>query len=328
VTVVSYTLGGGLGPFGRKYGYAADHVTAIEVVTADGRLRRVSADSEPDLFWALRGGKGNFGVVVAIEFDLFPIRSFYGGGIFFPGELSGKVLHLFREWAAEAPEEMSGSVGLLHLPPLPSVPEPLQDRFVAHLRIAHLGDPAEGERLVAPFRALGTPIIDGVGEMPYSSVAAVHNDPVDPLPLVEHGALLRELPAEAVDEFLRLAGPDTASPLALAEIRHMGGALARSPAIPNAVGNRDTTLFSVFLAAAGGPADAAALHGYEQTLINAMRPWSTGRRYLNFMFADDAEPQTAALAWSEQHYPRLREIKRRYDPANLFRINHNIPPAN
>ncbi|GAB3877915.1 FAD-binding oxidoreductase [Microbispora bryophytorum] len=326
VTVVSYTLGGGLGPFGRKHGYAADHVTAVEVVTADGRLRRVTAESEPDLFWALRGGKGNFGVVVAIEFDLFPIRGFYGGGIFFPGELSGKVLHLFREWTADVPEEMSGSVGLLHLPALPFVPEPLRDRLVAHLRITYLGDPAEGERLVAPFRALGEPIIDAVVEMPYSAVAAVHNDPVDPLPLFEHGALLSELPAKAVDEFLRLAGPDAASPLVLAEIRHMGGALARPPAVPNAVGNRDATLYNVFLVAAGGPPDAKALHGYEQTLIDALAPWSTGRRYLNFMFGGDADPRTAALAWSEEAYPRLREIKGRYDPANLFRINHNIPP--
>ncbi|XVU22847.1 FAD-binding oxidoreductase [Actinoplanes sp. CA-054009] len=323
VTVVSYTIGGGLGPFGRKHGYAADHVTALELVTADGELRRVTAGSEPDLFWAVRGGKGNFGVVVAVEFTLFPIRTFYGGGIFFPGELSGEVLHLFRRWTADLPEEMSASVGLLHLPPLPFVPEPLRDRLVAHLRITYLGDPAEGERLIAPFRALGEPVIDAVAELPYTAIASVHSDPVDPLPLYEHGALLRALPAEAVDEFLRLAGPSAASPLVLAEIRHMGGALARPPAVPNAVGNRDDTLYNVFLVAAGGPPDAEALHGYEQQLIDALAPWSTGRRYLNFMFA--GEP--AALAWSPTDYPRLQAVKRRYDPANLFRVNHNIPPS-
>jgi FAD/FMN-containing dehydrogenase len=329
VTVVSYTIGGGLGPFGRKHGYAADHVTACEIVTADGELRRVTAESEPDLFWAVRGGKGNFGVVVAIEFRLFPIRTFYGGGIYFPGELSAKVLHLFRSWTADLPEEMSASVGLLHLPPLPFVPEPLRDRLLAHLRITYLGDPVEGERLVAPFRALGEPIIDAVGELPYTAIASVHNDPVDPLPLYEHGALLRELPAEAVDELLRLAGPDApASPLVLAEIRYLGGALARPPAVPNAVGNRDATLYNVFLVAAGGPPDADSLLGYEQTLIDALAPWSTGRRYLNFMFAHDTDPKTAALAWSDEAYHRLRAVKRRYDPTNLFRINHNIPPAN
>ena len=119
--MVSYTLGGGLGPFGRKYGYAADHVTALDALTADGALRRVTAASDPDLFWALRGAKGNFGVVVAIEFTVFPIGSFYGGGIFFPGEIAGEVLHLFRKWTRDLPEEMSASVGLLHLPAAPAI---------------------------------------------------------------------------------------------------------------------------------------------------------------------------------------------------------------
>ncbi|BCY08376.1 FAD-binding oxidoreductase [Actinoplanes sp. L3-i22] len=327
VTVVSYTLGGGLGPFGRKYGYAADHVTALDVVTADGELRHVTAASEPDLFWALRGGKGNFGVVIAIEFTLFPIPAFYGGGIFFPGELAADVLHLFQEWTQDLPEEMSASVGLLHLPPLPFVPEPLRDRLVAHLRITYLGSPSEGAVLVQPFRELGTPIIDAVGILPYAAIASVHNDPVEPLPLYEHGALLRELPKEAVDTVLKFAGPGSASPLVLAEIRHMGGALSRAPEVPNAVGNRDETLYNVFLVAAGGPPAAAALHGYEQELIDALAPWSTGRRYLNFMFAGDAAPGAAALAFAPESYERLTGIKRRFDPANLFRINHNIAPA-
>jgi FAD/FMN-containing dehydrogenase len=327
VTVVGYTLGGGLGPFGRKYGYAADHVTALDVVTPDGELRHVTADSEPDLFWALRGAKGNFGVVVAIEFTVFPIKAFYGGGIFFPGELAADVLHLFREWTKDLPEEMSASVGLLHLPAAPFVPEPLRDRLVAHLRITYLGGPSDGAILVQPFRDLGTPIIDAVGPMPYAAVAAVHNDPVDPLPLYEHAALLRELPAEAIETILRYAGPGAQSPLVLAEVRHMGGALSRAPEVPNAVGNRDETLYNVFLVAAGGPPDAAALHAYEQRLIDALAPWSTGRRYLNFMFAADADPRTAALAYAPEAYERLAAIKRRFDPANLFRINHNIPPA-
>ncbi|WP_436531798.1 FAD-binding oxidoreductase [Actinoplanes sp. HUAS TT8] len=327
VTVVSYTLGGGLGPFGRKHGYAADHVTALDVVTADGELRHVTADSEPDLFWALRGAKGNFGVVVAIEFAVFPIEAFYGGGIFFPGELAGDVLHLFREWVKTVPEEMTASVGLLHLPPAPFVPEPLRDRLVAHLRIAYLGGPSDGALLVEPFRKLGTPIIDAVGALPYAAVAAVHNDPVDPLPTYEHAMLLRELPAEAVDTILGLAGPGAESPLILAEVRHLGGALGRAPEVPNAVGNRDETLFNVFLVAAGGPPDAPALLGYEQRLIDALQPWSTGRRYLNFMFEADADEKTAALAYAPEAYERLAAIKREFDPANLFRINHNIPPA-
>nr|WP_221376969.1 FAD-binding oxidoreductase [Actinoplanes polyasparticus] len=322
VSVIGYTLGGGLGPFGRRYGYAADHVWSLDVVTADGELRHVTADGDPDLFWALRGAKGNFGVVVAMEFTLFPIASFYGGGLFLPGELAAKALHLFREWVAGLPEEMTASVCLLSLPPAPFVPEPLRGRRVVHLRFAYLGDAAEGARLVEPFRRLGEPIIDAVTELPYAAVAAVHNDPVDPMPIVEQATLLRELPAEAVDTFLRFAA-DERSPLVMAELRHLGGALGRPPAIPNAVGNREAA-FTVFAAAVGGPEDAPRLHAYEEAFVNALKPWSTGRRYANFMFAGDTDPETVALAYPDDSFRRLRDLKHRFDPANTFRINHNI----
>ncbi|MBL7257184.1 FAD-binding oxidoreductase [Paractinoplanes lichenicola] len=322
VSVIGYTLGGGLGPFGRKYGYAADHVRSMDVVTADGELRHVTAQSEPELFWALLGSKGNFGVVVAMEFALFPITIFYGGGLFLPGELAGEALHLFREWVRDVPDEMTASICLLNLPPVEFVPEPLRGRLVTHLRFAHLGP--DGERLVQPFRDLGEPIIDAVTQLPYGAVAAVHNDPVDPMPIVERATMLRELPAEAVDTILRLAGPGSDSPLVMAEIRHLGGALGRPPQVPNAVGNRADAEFSVFVAAVGG---GPQLEAYEQAVIDALRPWSTGRRYLNFMFAGDTDPETVALAYSDDAFRRLREIKRRHDPANTFRINHNIAPA-
>ncbi|MBM2619043.1 FAD-binding oxidoreductase [Actinoplanes sp. LDG1-06] len=325
VSVIGYTLGGGLGPFGRKYGYAADHVRSMDVVTADGELRTVTAQSDPDLFWALLGTKGNFGVVVAMEFGLFPIASFYGGGLFLPGELAGDVFHLFREWVADVPDEMSASVCLLNLPPAPFVPEPLRGRLVAHIRFAFLGDVAEGERLVAPFRALGEPVIDAVTELPYAAVAAVHSDPVDPMPVVEQATLLRELPAEAVDTILRFAGPGSDAPLVMAEVRHLGGALARPPATPNAVEIRHDARFSFFVAAVGPPTDD--LTNYQRAFVGALDPWTTGRRYLNFMFAGDTAPATVALAYTDESFRRLREVKRRHDPSNVFRINHNIEPA-
>src|SRR5262249_30201426 len=140
VGVVGYTLGGGHSPtLGRSQGYAADHVRSIEIVTADCELRKATQDSEPGLFWALRGGKGNFGVVTALEFDLFPVSELYGGGLYFPGARMAEVLHVWRVWAAELPESATTSVAILRLPPVPDIPEPLRGAFVLHVRFAFLG---------------------------------------------------------------------------------------------------------------------------------------------------------------------------------------------
>jgi FAD/FMN-containing dehydrogenase len=155
VGVTGYVLGGGLSPtMGRTYGWAADHVRAIEVVTADGTWRRATPTDEPHLFWALRGAKGNFGVVTAIEIDLFPVTTYFGGGLFYAGEHTAAVLHAYREWITTAPDELNSSVALLRLPPLPEVPEPLRGRLVVHVRVCHLGSVSDGERLVAPLRAV------------------------------------------------------------------------------------------------------------------------------------------------------------------------------
>src|SRR3954451_4687133 len=147
VGVLGYTLGGGLSPtLGRSHGYAADHVRSLDVVTADGKLRHVDAESEPDLFWAMRGGKGNFGVVTALEFDLFPASRLYGGGIYFPGERTADVLRAWTAWHPDTPETMISSFAALRLPPLPQVPKPLRGVFAVSLRIAYDGTAEDGER--------------------------------------------------------------------------------------------------------------------------------------------------------------------------------------
>jgi len=146
VGAVGYTLGGGIGLLGRRYGYAADHVRWLDVVTADGRLRRVSADADPELFFALRGGKGNFGVVVSMEIELMPVSRLYGGGLYFPGESTADALHVWCEWTRTVPDSMASSVMLIRYPGDPAEPEPLRDRFVTHLRVAWSGAPEEGER--------------------------------------------------------------------------------------------------------------------------------------------------------------------------------------
>ncbi|MEU4196983.1 FAD-binding oxidoreductase [Kribbella sp. NPDC026611] len=181
VGVVGYTLGGGMGPLGRKYGYAADHVRGIEVVTADGRLHEVSDLREPDLFRALLGGKGNFGVVTAVEFELAPVSRLYGGALYLAGEHAPEVLRTWWRWADEVDDETTSSIALLRLPAVPDVPEPPRGRLTAHVRIAHLGSAEQGERLVAPLRGVAPALIDSVGEMPYSAVARIHEDTTVPV---------------------------------------------------------------------------------------------------------------------------------------------------
>jgi FAD/FMN-containing dehydrogenase len=144
VGVVGYTMGGGLGALGRRHGFAADHVQAVEIVTADGALRRICADSEPELFWAVRGGKGNFGIVTALEMELVPVPSLYAGGIFFAGSDAPAVLHAFREWAPTLPEEVSTSIAIMRMPPLEELPPPLRGQTVVHLRYAYSGDDPGG----------------------------------------------------------------------------------------------------------------------------------------------------------------------------------------
>ncbi|GII52742.1 oxidoreductase [Planotetraspora thailandica] len=326
VGVVGYTLGGGLSPMlGRRYGFAADHVRSIELVTPDGELRQVDAEREPDLFWALRGGKGNFGVVTRLGFGLVPVTTIYGGGLFFPGEHVAAVLTAFRAVAASAPDELTVSFAFLRLPDLPFVPEPLRNRFTVHVRVAYLGATEVGERLVAPLRAAAPTIIDAVGEMPFTAVASIHADPVDPVPTYERSVLLRDFPQEAADALVEAAGPAVDTPVLMIEIRQLGGALAKDPAVPNAVGNRDAR-FQLFAATVGAPGMEETFAPALAPVVQALRPWATGGVQVNFLSAYDVAPERVSAAYEPAAYERLAMLKRRYDPKNLFRVNHNIPP--
>ena len=324
VGVVGYHLGGGLSPvLGRPLGYAADHVRSLDVVTADGRLRHVTAEHEPELFWALRGGEGNFGVVTAIEFDLFPVTTFYGGGLYFEGEDAAAVLRAYQSFVQDLPDQLSSSVLLIRTPDLPEIPEPVRGKLVVHVRIAHLGSEEEGARLIAPLRAAAPVLIDYVGEMPFTAIASIHNDPTDPLPTYQRTAMLPDLAPAAVERLLELVGPRAADPVMAVEIRHLGGALARSPKIPNPVGNRDAA-FSLFAVDLPGPNGVAATEAALDAVIEGMRPWTTGGRCLNFMGAADTAPESVRTAYTPQSYERLLAAKRRFDPENIFRINHNL----
>lgn len=178
VGVAGYTLSGGASPvLGRTYGWAADHVQKIEVVTSDGLLRQVTPTSEADLFWALRGGKGNFGVVTAIEFSLIPVSELYAGALFFTGDHTEAVLRAYQKFTATAPEDMNSSLALLRMPDLPFVPEFMRGKLTATVRISYLGTESRGRELVQPLRDSAPPILDTVAVIPYAQIASIHSDP-------------------------------------------------------------------------------------------------------------------------------------------------------
>jgi hypothetical protein len=322
VGVVGYTLGGGMGSLAREHGFAADHVHAVEIVTADGRIRRVDEHTDPELFWAVRGGKGSFGIVTSLEFALVPVSEIYGGAVFFTGGSAPAVLHAFRAWAPTLPEQATTSVALMRMPPLEELPEMLRGQFVVSLRFAFNGDLEEGRRLLAPMLEAGDVLIAGVGPMPYSQADMIHQDPTEPMPAWERGRLLRELPEEAVDALLGAAGPDVELPLVMVEMRLMGGAMARQPRVANAVGGRDAA-FTLFTVGPLVPGLEQAVPAAGDALFGAMEPWLTGTGQLNFL-GDAHTPEAVGRAWAPETHRRLLAVKAMVDPDNLFCHGHAL----
>lgn len=325
VGVVSYTLSGGVPMLGRRYGYAADHVRALDVVTADGELRHVTADTEPDLFWALRGGRGTLGIVVSLETDLVPVTGLYGGGLWFGDAAVEPALRAYADWVAGVPDAMGSSVLLMRMPDVPGVDGALRGRFVAHVRIAWSGPLDEGEQWVRPLRAAAPTLLDTVAAMPYREVGTIHAEPTDPVPFHARNTMLARFDRDAVDALLGVAGPDSGAPY-LVELRHFGGALARPPAVPNAVGRRDGA-FCLYSGSVVGPGELDAHRAAHDGLHATMRPWATGGVCLNFLTGPDVTPDELASGYLPGDVERLAAVKRRHDPTNMFRIGHQLPAA-
>jgi hypothetical protein len=229
VGVVGYTLGGGLSWLSRRHGLAANSVLAIELVTADGRLVRCDRDNEPDVFWALRGGGGSFGVVTAIEFVLYPAPQVYAGALLWPWERASEVLKAYVEWCRTAPDAISTSARLLQVPPLPDIPEPVRGRQFVAIDGAYLGDPESGAAALAALHAL-EPEIDMFAPIPAAALSHIHMDPEQPVPGHGDGMVLGELTPAAIETLVRVAGRGSGSPLLAVELRQLGGAISVPPA--------------------------------------------------------------------------------------------------
>ncbi|MFJ3672534.1 FAD-binding oxidoreductase [Streptomyces sp. NPDC090106] len=328
VGVIGYTLGGGIGPLlSRRYGYAADQVRRMDVVTADGTLLRVTPDSDPELFWALLGCKGNFGIVVAMEFTVFPVTRFYGGGLYFRGEDTARVLAVWRTWLRTLDEDTTTSVAVQRLPDVAALPDVLRGAFVLHVRVGHLGPADEGERLVAPLRGAAVPLLDTLGERPVEEAGEIHRDPVGPAPVWERSIGLREFSAATAEAFTAFTAADSDCPLRLVEIRALGGALDREPSTPNSVPSRGLPFVTLAVGVAEA-SDATAVTSCLDRYAVSMAPWADRRNIMNFLSPQAASsPVQMRALFGAERYAGLVAVKRRLDPDNMFRVNHNVRPG-
>ena len=322
--VAGFTLGGGIGWTMRKFGLACDNLAAADVVTADGRLVRASETENPDLLWGLRGGAGNFGIVTQFEFDLHPLGPLiYAGPIFYPADAARDLVRAFRDWAGDAPDEITALVNLTTAPPLPVIPEQWHGKKVAALIAASTGPVEDGEALVSGIRGVAEPIADLLGPMPYHAIQTL----IDPLwPKGIHAYFkatnLARLDDELIDRLceIHLAAP---GPQCEIHVHQMGGAVGRVAEGATAFAERSMPFVLNAVTGWHDPDLSTAHTEWARTAVAAASDASTGRAYVNFLGDNDA----ARTAYGEETYARLVSLKDAYDPTNVFRLNQNIEPA-
>ena len=318
VGVTGYTLGGGTGWLSRLYGFAADNVRRVELVTAAGELVTASAGEHPDLFWALRGGSGNFGVVTSLEFDLFPVASVYAGVAMFDPGRAAEAMSVYREWALDEPDESSTALVMAQMPPAAELPEPVRGKRVLMLRAFYVGTAGEAQRVLAPlYEAAGTPLLDGMRATSFPDAAAMMPPPPPAISEMQV-ELFREIPDEAID-----AAVEGAPGVMGIELRHWGGEMSRPGEDAGPIGHRQVPFSIVAGGVAATPEDAERMMAGVRTVVGKLRPYATGGAWLNFL----GDPARTADAYTDDDYARLRQVKAAYDPDNVFAANHNIPPA-
>ena len=327
VGAVGYTLGGGLGWLGRKYGLAADHVLEFQIVTPDGQLRTVSAQENSDLYWGLRGGGGSLGVVTAMTIRLFPVSTVYAGNLYYPGHMAQEVFRRYRDWVANAPDELTTSVLVMNYPPLPQLPEFLRGQTFVQVRGCYCGSVEEGEAQLRFWREWQAPLIDDFRAIPFSQAATISNDPIDPMPAFNSGAWLRTLSDAAIDTIVDHAMPQGGPPpLIFAEVRHAGGAIHREVGGKAVIGNREAEFVLSLVAVTPTPDAQAHVAAHTEHLMAALQPALTGGVYMNFLEGEESR-QRIRDGLGHDNYARLAQIKAQVDPANRLRYGFNVTPA-
>lgn len=320
VCVTGFTLGGGLSWLGRRYGFACNRLRAVELVTADGEARTVDAENEPDLFWALRGGGGDYGVVTALRVSLVPLADIYAGALLFPAEVGADGVRAYRDWAASVSDDVTSIVRFLRPPDIPDVPEFLRGKAVLTIDAACIGDQAAGEAAIAPLREIGEPILDTFGQIPPPGLCKIHMDPEQPVPGLGHHRALRELSDEAIDAFVGVAGPDSGTPLLLTELRQLGGALGRPDPDGGALSHLDAGWVMYGVGMVMSPEMGEAVGAGLDRMHEAMEPWGADGGYFNFA---DRPCDTDAILPPDV-CSRLADVKRKYDPDGRVFGNHAV----
>ena len=319
VGVAGYSLMGGIGWYARSRGLQTNALTAVELVTADGAERRVDADTDPELFWALRGGGGAFGVVTALEFDLFECDQVYAGMTLFPWEKSLDLLRAWHELTGDCPGELTTCFRILQVPDIETIPEPLRGGKFTVVDGAFSGPADEGEKLVEPLKGVGEPIAHTWGMVPASALPLMHMDPPEPVPGISDGRLVARLDDATMEKLVETVGPGSDSPMTVVELRQLGGALAREPEDAGALAtlDGDFALFSV-----GSPMTpelGEAIGGFLPKVVSVFDGAIAGHsRYLNYC----ESPIDISEAFNAETVERLRAVKAEYDPDGLIRASH------
>ena len=317
VGVVGYLLGGGLGPLARSHGFSSDYVRSFTVVTGTGDLIETSATRNPELFWALRGGKYGLGIVTEARIGLVEIPSLYAGSLLFEAQHIETVVRGWIDYTAQAPDAVTTSVVLLRFPPVEAVPEAMRGRSFVGLRFAYPGDLVEGEHLAAPLRALAPAVTDAVGPLPLAQVGMIHNDPEGAAPSWSNGTLLSAIDQDFATALLGAVGPAVErSPFIAVELRHLGGATTRDVAEGSAVGGRSGAYTLSLIGAPDPSLFATVLPEAASGVYAALRPWINPETTINFA----AHSLAGTPAWSSETTSRLAEVRAEYDPRGVIGV--------
>lgn len=317
VGVVGYLLGGGLGPLDRSHGFSSDYLRGLSVVTGDGDLVEATEHTNPDLFWALRGGKTGLGIVTSVRLALVPLATLYGGSLIYEGENVEPALRAWVDYTHDLPDDVSTSVAISNLPNAPMIPEPLRGRSVVSIRFAYPGDEETGQLLALPLRNAAPVYLDLLAQMPASQIGMVHNDPPDPGPSWNRGRLLLPIDQEFVTGLLQHVGPGKQTPFIATEVRLLGGATEADVASGSAVGGRASAYTLILIGAPDPALFDTVLPAVSDALFDTLAPWISPETNINFAGKIES-PEHYASAWPAATFEKLAQIRERYDPSGVF----------